>query len=422
MKNINKTISALLLIVFLAIFLSCGDKSTSPVNNVTWGKDKVEFNVEWTDNTVYFDSTQLGALKKEDAENHIYTFYANDTKAASLQEGNILVIHGKAMRKITSVTNDGSEIIVETEEAALIEAIKNGKIAWDVGIDFNKVARNSYSAKKGHDIPLNPMEGDTIIDVTFESGAYTFEVFMLYQDEQYGKVKLSCEKKIGGSAKGKFTAEGTLKRFRSKNEIDIENQKITKMDYQNYDMKGDLTLSLVVTASANDNLTLELPVQLLPPIPISAALPIFLNLKVLFLVNGSVPLDGSAQVTAKFNYSSAQGFKFNGLDASVDAQVGDYKMEKNIAQTGASSAVGINFGLAFPRLEVSVGGEVLVPWIHTAFLIGGTYTFTPACQTADAAFIGACGVSINAFELFKYSKTLTLWDYRKNLLKSGDCP
>jgi len=96
-------------------------------------------------------------------------------------------------------------------------------------------------------------------------------------------------------------------------------------------------------------------------------------------------------------------------------------MNKNIAQTGAASAIGVNFGLAFPRIEIGAFGEVLVPWIQTAFLIGGDYTFTPACQQAKSQFIGACGIDLSLAG-FGYNAKKTLWQEEKVLLKSGDCP
>jgi len=147
---------------------------------------------------------------------------------------------------------------------------------------------------------------------------------------------------------------------------------------------------------------------------------VFINLKVLFVINCVVPVDGSSQVEVKFEYNSTTGIKYNGTEVSADASIGDQSMDKNKAQTGASSAIGVNFGLAFPRLEIGVFDELIVPWIQTAFLIGGDYTFTPACQQAKSQFIGACGFDLS-FLGFGYSAKKTLWQEEKILLQSGDC-
>jgi hypothetical protein len=149
---------------------------------------------------------------------------------------------------------------------------------------------------------------------------------------------------------------------------------------------------------------------------------VMINVKVLFVVNCVVPMDGSAQVDVKFTYNSTAGIKYDGTEVSADASMGDQSMDKNVAQTGASSAIGVNFGLAFPRLEIGIFDEVIVPYIQTAFLIGGDYTFgTHPCQQAKSQFIGACGVDFS-FLGFEYSANKTLWQKEKVLLKSGDCP
>ena len=97
-------------------------------------------------------------------------------------------------------------------------------------------------------------------------------------------------------------------------------------------------------------------------------------------------------------------------------------MEDNITQTGASSAIGANFGLAFPRLEIGIFDKLIVPWIHTAFLIGGDYTFTPPCQQAKCQFIGACGIDFKFLLGYSYSLNKTLWQEEKVLLQAGECP
>ena len=65
-------------------------------------------------------------------------------------------------------------------------------------------------------------------------------------------------------------------------------------------------------------------------------------------------------------------------------------------------------------------GEVVVPWIQTAFLIGGYYNFNPACQEAKAMFQGSYGVD---FSFLGFEKTFStkLWEQEKVLLQAGDC-
>ena len=110
----------------------------------------------------------------------------------------------------------------------------------------------------------------------------------------------------------------------------------------------------------------------------------------------------------------------------IDLSVSQYEklvplFEKIKAETGASTAIGANFGLAFPRLELAIFGESVVPWIQTAFLIGGDFTFTPPCQQAKSTFIGACGVNFSFFGL-GYSANHKFWEEEKVLLQTAECP
>lgn len=142
----------------------------------------------------------------------------------------------------------------------------------------------------------------------------------------------------------------------------------------------------------------------------------------ILVINAVVPLEGSSQVSAKFNYNSTTGFKFDGIDASVNASMETINIEKNIAQTGAPGQIGANFGIGFPRLELSFANEIMVPYIQTAFLIGGFYrTGTKPCQEAKASFLGQAGLNINGTKNIKFKWNKELWNLEKILLQSGNC-
>lgn len=54
--------------------------------------------------------------------------------------------------------------------------------------------------------------------------------------------------------------------------------------------------------------------------------------------------------------------------------------------------------MAFPRLEVALFGNIIVPYIQSAYLIGGTYTFgVESCQEVKSQFIGAIGYDFDFF-------------------------
>ena len=407
----------LLLVVFLTA-ASCkkDDKVEDDLPNEP--KDEFVFDVDWTANTVYFDENSLSDLVKVDTANYRYYFKDSNTDAAGLSTGNIIVIHGLALRKVVSVSHTGSQYVVTTEYATMNEAIENGKVEWDYGVNFKNastarlsVGGKSYSFRKA---------GTNALEIKLSLNGYDYLIKMELKDNS-AHVTQTIEKKVNGNVNAKFICEGDIKTFRVANKMKFENAELTSYSNDNKNLEGELTVSLVVAGSGNDNVNFEFPTTILTFLFNVGPIPVKVNVKVLFVINSVVPGAGSSEISAKFKYNSSTGISYS-TSAGVKStgSKGSYSMEKKKAQTGAPGAISVNFGLGFPRIEVETFGEVLVPWAQTAFLIGGDYTFNPACQKAQAAYIGAIGYKLK-FLGQSNEGSKTLWNETKVLLKSGGC-
>ncbi|MBE0653755.1 MAG: hypothetical protein IH594_08150 [Bacteroidales bacterium] len=410
-----KHIKFFLISVFAVFLFNTCEREEAPLPSV---RESIVYNVTYTDNTVFIDSLSVKSLIRIDTANEIYYFESSDQKISNLETDDILLIYGIALRRVTSVIDNGNEIRVETAYATLNEAIRDGEISWNKQINF-----------KNGVIPAVAMNGENIALKSYSSDGYEFE--FKYGDFKYrikftftdsdANLEFEISKELVKNVTAKFLTKGSISNFNSSTEMKFENSKLTKFGQKNSDMKGDLTLNLTVAGSGRDEITYDFPVVLLKFPMMVGPIPVTINLKVLFVINCVVPIDGSSQVEVKFAYNSTTGIKYDGVSVTPDASIGNQNMIKSKAQTGASSAIGANFGLAFPRLEIGVFKEMIVPWIHTAFLIGGDFTFTPPCQQAKSQFIGACGIDLS-FLGFGYSAKKTLWQEEKVLLKSGECP
>jgi hypothetical protein len=408
-------LTKLLLISAFAVLLfnTCEKDDSSPV-----AKESTVYNVTLTDNTVYVDSLGVASLLDIDEANHIYYFNSSEPQIADLQVNDILLIYGTALRKVTNITVIGDETKIETGYATLNQAIKDGEISWNKEINFSEGVKPVVSMG-GQEIKYKSTSADDF-EFEFTYGEYSYRIKFAFTDVK-ADVEFEVSKDLVSPVKARFLATGSINNFFSSTEMKFENSQLTQFGHKNADMQGEMTLNLTVAGSGRDEITFDFPVVLLKYPVMVGPIPVVINLKVLFVVNCLVPIDGSAQVEAKFSYNSTTGIKYDGVNVSADASMGDQQMTKNIAQTGASSAIAANFGLAFPRLELGVFDDIIVPYIQTAFLIGGDYTFTPACQEAKAQFIGACGIDLSCAG-FGYSAKKTLWQEEKVLLKSGDCP
>jgi hypothetical protein len=269
---------------------------------------------------------------------------------------------------------------------------------------------------------------DAPIKFEFSQGNFTY----LIEAELKGATatfKFSVKKAFGlpvGAAGAEFTVEGLLKRFRSKDTIVIQNNTPQNFSHSYEKLQGNATLGLAIAGSGNDAVNLELPVVIMKIPFLVGPVPVELDVKVQFVVNCVVPLDGSALIKVKFDYDSDLGFSYQGTTVQKNARLGSITFgEQSQPHTGASSAISVNFGVGFPRVELSAFNESLVGWMQTAFLIGGSFTpFFPACQTADVLFLGAAGIKAG-LKLIGFSVDLgsvTFFQEKKRILEAGDCP
>ena len=382
------------------------------------GDDSIVYDVTYTDHTVFIDSLDARSLVRIDEADYIYYFESSNPKIADLKVNDILLIYGVALRRVTGITQNGGETRVETGYATLNEAISDGEISWNKEISFQEGVIPEVQMK-GQDITLKSATADGF-EFEFPYGDFTYRIKFAFTDKK-ADVEFELSKDLAGPVTAKFLAKGSIENFYSSTEMKFENSKLTKFGQTNPGMQGELLLNLTVAGSGRDVITFDFPVVLLKFPMMVGPIPVTINVKVLFVFNCSVPVDGSSQVEVKFNYNSTTGIQYNGTTVSANASMGDQSMDKNVAQTGASSAIAANFGLAFPRLEIGVFEDVIVPYIQTAFLIGGDYTFTPACQQAKSQFIGACGLNLS-FLGFNYNANTTLWQEEKVLLQTAECP
>ncbi len=209
--------------------------------------------------------------------------------------------------------------------------------------------------------------------------------------------------------------------FFSTTEMEFANGKLKKFRQMNTDMKGDLTIGLKVEESGRDNVSYELPAILFQYPALIGPIPVFINVYALFVVNCSVGEAGSSDVEVGFSYQSTTGIKFNGSTVTADATMGDPIMVRNQAETvAAGEATAANFGFAFPRIEIRMYDQAIMPWIQTAFLIGGDFSLYPVCQQARSQYLGACYLDLTFLGL-EYSQATTLWQEETMLLQSGSC-
>lgn len=410
-----------LMLVSLLMLVACSAGGPAPGNGNDGGveDDSFTYEVSWNPETTVVSEAQLALLSESDTEAHRYTFDAAGVanSGLDLSPGRILVLHGLAVRRITAAQEVGTDLILDTEYIPLTDAIDNGTLGWDYNLDFSPQKIESVSLAGQ---TFTPTAEDTIA-FNFKDGAFTYDLNIKLNGST-SDYTFSVTKGVGSSASAKFVAAGKLEAFKSQDKIVIENGTLKQFGHEQKKMRGETTLSLIAAGSGQDFVDLKLPFAVVKYPFLVGPIPVVLSVKIQFVVQAVVPFDGSSQVKAKFTYDSDIGFNYDGSEVKSTGRLGPHELTKEITQTGASSAIGVNFGIGYPRVEVGIAGETVVPWAQTAFLVGGSFTFTPPCQTADALILGAAGIDLKFFGLETSVPSMEFFRQSKPLLRAGDCP
>jgi PKD repeat protein len=385
-----------------------------------WAPDSTTFNVEVAPEVELVEEEDLASvILQYNPDEHAYLLDLNATDALGLDLalGDPLVLAGIEVGRISRLEVDGSEAYIETETIPLNEVFPDGEIAWDYGVEFTPDLVKSIEIPGVGEFPVK--EG-TPINIVYDSNGLNFEIRVTLNTTS-ADFDFTVTKSIAAATKGRFTAKGQISRFRNQNQIRFESGQLQDFGHTLKGMQGNANLDLVVTATGTDLVDFKLPVPIMKIPFVVGYIPAVLGIGAQFVVNAVVPADGSAQLGTQFTYNSDLGFSYDGTTVQAGGRMGDVTFGDAVHQTGASSAISANFGIGYPRVSLDIAGGTLVGWAQTAFLVGGSFTFMPACQTADAQFIGSAGYDLGILGVQLASGSKKLFEQKKELLRAGQC-
>jgi hypothetical protein len=266
-------------------------------------------------------------------------------------------------------------------------------------------------------------------EITFKNGPFDYTIKINFGGEA-ADCDITVKKELASNIVSTYAIKSHLEKFRSQNQLKIVNGQLVSSDHNIDKLKSEVTVELIVAGSGND-LNYQLPVTIMKVPFLIGPIPASLNIIVRFVVNAVVPIDGTARVDSKFTYDSDLGFNYSGSQVNWKAQVGAYTIDDSTTMPYAASSaqMSASFGVGFPEIRLVIGeGIEAATWLRTAFIIGASFTayntLIPVCLQANAEFLGAAGYDMSIFgfetDLFKGSRTL--FDYKKPLRRSGQCP
>jgi len=394
------------------------------------------FDVEWSANTQLIEGDAVSALLSSDPETGEFQFSTAQLTqfGVTLEPGDVLIIEGLAVVHIESVQEIGGTTIVGTSEATLADAIKNGTVAWNVGIGYEQLSQATASvgtldaggrleavgALDANCVPsYNPDESS--VTFTCTSGDYTMT---LKVSSLNGKAELLYQvvQKVGDNATASFKGTGTLDSFNSTGQINFVNNALDSWSYDSDALTMALRIELAAAGSGNSNLSYKLPVPMLKiPIPQLAILGVNINISAQIIASLKVPAAAAASATASANYSynGDTGFSYDGGDIETVATINGHDFTDGQFDSASTSAdVDAQFGLAFPRIGLAILNQE-VAWLHTGFIIGSSITFGPICKAGYTKIVVEGGYGIKVLGVTLASDKATFAEREKRVSQNN---
>lgn len=348
--------------------------------------ESTTYDVTLKDNAQVVSEETVDMLLELSDDGTVYRFDLAAAEVAGLATGDVVIFYGMSIRKIVSVTTESDAIVVETESATLDEAIQDGEIAWEKNVDFANIADLVLDA--GAD------ESFSIVDLDTDTGDGSGKSQVRSRVKVEGKVQgwdvsveieptssrlnldLSATRTISGITIASIRADGWVSDFTSCGCLHYSGGSLSTMEIRNESMRGEMRVRWSAFNTDSIPLTefVQLSVPATIPIPIQIGpIPVLIKLKAIARVVPEIRFDGSSSMgDFKATYSASQGFRVQDNSVSTTGGLGTGDIGVNGETVSAGSIVtALGVGIEFPRLEVSVLGE-----LASAFVTVDTYAYS----------------------------------------------
>lgn len=416
--------SGVALVLFL-FAVSCSS-STDTGNNFP----PVEgFEADLGNDTVLLEEDVVTAsLIHTDEENFVYTFHADVLRegGVTLREGEIMLLANKALRRITSVSESGGQLVVETEFAALNEAFENAVIESSQYIDFRQMDRSKIMLEfDGNLLPPNVAAKDDDSGQTkweYKFGDFTIEGTLNSKTDE-AKIALLVKYKTG-DVSGAMLSELTLKGFENDTRVRITDHKTESFRFNNSGLEGKLDMRFIFAGGRSKEESWAPPMPAII-VPFTVGLvPFTLRIGPVFVYKIQLGADGTAQFETSFSFGGGMGVQVDGASFTpiLEGGIRNPAYQQAVGNAaGFGGTVSGQYGIALPSVTLNAFGEAIVPYLNQEFYLGASYTF-PTCTQLWSRYEINAGVKMKMFGLanLNFSQNLvkeTMHDYR-----SDGCP
>jgi hypothetical protein len=415
-----------------------------------FGRWSTTYDVTYTPGTTVLDPALVPKiLKSVSPDDSTYTFSGSVPQLMGLHAGNVLLIGGRALRRVTSVSRTGGRTVVTTVPATLLEAIKNGHIGWDVNFPTDVVTSSLVRVSVGGGLHqarpafypavagLGPEAGclgcpSGPATVDYKGTIDGFDVNLHFDESSLAGLvmNLSARKDDGSML---LKAEAHLRTLNDFDDIWIKDSQLKSFDYREGDLTGDTTVEWhAATSDAVSSLekivTLHIPVSFSVPFSVGP-IPMLLAIKASLAAYPAISEKGASGGKVEVEYNSALDItgSGSGVHASGSLSKVQFRVTGETVTAGFAPATGFGVDVEAPRIELSIFGTATLFGSILAHLAGyftpGTTLpvhgkIYPPCQkvSGDAAVYTGAALTIFGLKnltVFKKAYESNQWESHK---------
>lgn len=431
-----QTPASLLTLLFLSLWMVSCNSSTGPeADPEPDPSDPVVesegIQADLGEETVYIAEslvTESFLEDESDPDNHMYSFNAESLAAEGivLTVGEILLIHGKALRRISEVSESNGVITVETEFASLNEAFENADISWDKPLEFTReILEEAVLEFMGKEVSPKldsfSQHGDTIsFEMSIESGDWEVQAKISAIGQRKIQLVLLPRYEIeqgNTSASGAFRFETEIGDLSNETNITIRNHETEAFTYRNKDLGGTVDFQFAGAGGTGPDFVYpdpSAPAALRLRIPTTVGpMPVVVSVGMRFVVRVRLGVDSSAHLRTSMRYSGSAGFEIDGLDVVPIDELEEPIFEPAIGNAAGNLGVTVDaqYGVGYPDISLELFGNTIVPYVRPEFYVGAALTWGPLCTMLSRRFEVNAGLNLRFL-----GKDITGWSH--NFIRS----
>ena len=321
--------------------------------------DATHFAVTWDPATVVVSPADITAhLTNAATTDGVYHFDAGFTAAQAWTPGTVVVLSGVDLVKVTAVAT-GSDIVVTTAPASLVDAAIDADVSWSLRTDLSPAAAASSLGAEA--LPTQPV---STFNGPFGGFGLRTMTTLAVEDSQFhfsGNVSLTQ-----GKSMLTLTYDGKLQPFVTSGNVSIRGHKLDSFYFKVDDLALDLTMNVSAIALGRGDSQLTFPVTIKVPQAIGP-LPTYVSLGAKIDLNPIISEKSSTQGQATFHGTGSASLTYSNGTLTPSGTLDNATVGFGDGAAKGDVNVGLGLLLTFPNVAVGLGpnvagGELSASW------------------------------------------------------------